>query len=418
LIELDTDITLEFFEAQFNEYANHPKLVCKLVFVLKSIQDYHLRAEYALNSMDAGTWTSIQGRYPRSTGRETDSSICTQELRPDGRQFNGESIGDAEYASDDDQLLQNNADFQVESALGAVITNWIHFYLHDYMSSATENGVTPGILNQLYGNQGSSSTVDRHVPGNLEQLYSPEFQAESKLVNSLSYWTSGDIVRRLDFEPFKSYKIMKVFILAHAMSLGSRGSRSRNGWRFVAAKSMAGLDPNRVIVCEAIILSIFQRRQNAIRVSGVDNSLARDSLNWLLPITEWDRSIISNDPPRRHRSTPPDSLRLRGPLTRRFIRYLTDIFDAGRYRGVFRFPSARSLYNIVSFNFKLFVNDAVSYVIHLQDRQSSYANSIKWFIAWIQAQVHQVFNDGDVERLIESQTWESTWWIDQPGSPV
>jgi hypothetical protein len=202
--------------------------------------------------------------------------------------------------------------------------------------------------------------VGRPVPRNLEQLYRPEFQAESKLVNSLSYWTSGDIIRRLDFEPFKSYKIMKVFILAHAMSLGSRGSRSRNGWRFVAAKSMAGLDFNRFIVCEAIILSLFQRRQNAIRVRDVLNSSARNGLNWLPPIDLWGPSIISNDLPPRHRSADPDSLTVRGPLTTRFIRHLTNIFDAGYYRGVCRFPSARSLYNIVSFDFKLFVNDAVA----------------------------------------------------------
>jgi hypothetical protein len=354
-------------------------MVCKLVFVLKSIQDYHLRVEHAFNSMDAATRYRIEAQYTILTEREIDESLCSPPAPSRGGQSGRASLQDAGHSSGHGQLLVGNDDVQVESQLSTVITNWVQFYVDDYVGQVNI-GPTLELWPQLYGH---------------------EFRFRSDLGGSLSSWLSGQFFRHPDFE---SYKMMKVFILQHAMSLGSRGTASRDGWRFAAANSMTLFNVDRFIVCEAIMLSLFLRRQNAIR--QLDNISATVALNNLNPDRLWPYSSSVNlvNQPRR------DLLR--------------EIYQPGTYPGPFRFPSSLSLDRIVSKNFKIFVDEIVSYVIHVQNRPlirtgMTCADWIKGWIGFIWAEVKtklvaSPLYNGNVGRLLESQTWESTWWREEP----
>jgi hypothetical protein len=350
---------------------------------MQCIQDYHPGFERDFNSIDGQTFSYITGLYASLTTRETNIFICRS--LPGGRQLNGRTLNQAEYYSDDEQL-QDNQRFPVESELGAVISNWIQFYVQDYHSNI-DNG--PAIQN-------------------LEQVYSPEYQFNPALRYHLDRWTSGAIFGFRDSSVFKSYRIMKVFIIQHAMSLGSRGRRSRDRWRLAAAQSMAELDLHRFFACEAIKLSLFQRRQKPIRMDE-DNDYARRVLNEVQTWSMWEHHITPN------RFTP------------RLADRLTNLRDPTWFPhpATFRFPSTLSLYNIVSVNFQIYVNDAVSYVNHLQNQQRSrfgaaYASLIKLLIRYIWGIVQNPLRffplyNGNVDRLIASDRM-GIYMVERPTS--
>jgi hypothetical protein len=312
LVLEDTGITLEFFGTQFRQYMvkGREAIVCKLMFVLQSIRDYHVPAEYAFETISTATMIGIQSRYTSMllgvnlwlTGSplyQANPSICNPQR--EGRQFSGDSVDDAGNYSDDETLLQVDEDFQAESQLGSAITNWVQYYVK---GSRPQAEISPS--QRLYARKS-------RPPGG----------------------------RR-----FKSYRIMKVFILEHTMSLGSRGKRSRDEWRLASAKSMTKLNPDRFVVCEAIILSLFLRRLNALKV--VDNEDERQDLNRIPQLDLWSSSVNSE---------------------RQLVHHLTTIFDPKMcgprvYLEPYQFLSTRSLYNRVSINFKIFVNDTLAYMAH------------------------------------------------------
>jgi hypothetical protein len=384
IILADMQITLQFFRTQmiiFTAQGNEA-MICKLFFVLQSILDYHASAEMEFATIDAEQWDFVQGSYSTFLASiHIDDAICKS--LPHGREFTDRhTLQDVHYAIDDEQLLQNNQAFQIEPALGTVITNWVEFYVKDYSSSPEDNPPTD-ILKQFYG---------------------PEYQSTPHKAH-IDFWTSGAIVAHEDGQRFKTFKMMKVFILQHAMSLASHGRGSRDGWRSAAANSMIGLNHERFIVCEAIMLSLFLRRQNAIENEDVDDHQARLALNQLKPSELWRYSAFSND-----EETP-------------IKKHLTQMFQPGNYPAQFRFPRTLSLYDKVSINFQIFVNDAVSYVNHFQNRTIAGAGVtffhwINWWIRTIWDQVKDPLDASQlykwrVDQLLNSERWdlESEWWI-------
>jgi hypothetical protein len=113
-----------------------------------------------------------------------------------------------------------------------------------------------------------------------QQIYSRDFGTEPEFCREITLWVNIYLQSQAE-ENFQPYKIMKVFILQHALSLGLRGREPRNEWREAAATSMTELILDRFYVCEAIIFSLFLRRQYAIL--DVDSARARNTLHFLPP---------------------------------------------------------------------------------------------------------------------------------------
>jgi hypothetical protein len=59
----DAVTTLEFFRRQLDTYGKIPVIRCQLVFVLQSIKDYHIPAEYIFKKIDKPTRDSLQNKY-------------------------------------------------------------------------------------------------------------------------------------------------------------------------------------------------------------------------------------------------------------------------------------------------------------------------------------------------------------------
>jgi hypothetical protein len=163
------------------------------------------------------------------------------------------------------------------------------------------------------------------------------------------------------------------------MSLGSRGKRSRDGWRLAAAKTMTELVFDRFIVCKGIILSLFLRRQNAI--ANLDNK-TRKALHKLRGSDLW--------PPSIHDVSDPD--------IKNVLNKILDwkICAAQTYGHPFRFLPTRSLYNKVSINFQVFLNNAVSYRDHLQNRGLN-GQLYAWWIHWFGIKVCETFKSFGVQ---------------------
>jgi hypothetical protein len=217
----DMRVTIEFFETQFNRYSKNPVIVCKLIFALQSIQDYHGPAEYAFRSIE----------------RET---------------------------------LKDQVYVEYDKVINSKVT------LLGDESICIGVRVCP-----------QSNTHSSNDDGN-----GPDHGAESELHDTIHNWLSSVYILSPAEGKFQHYKIMKVAILQHAVSLGIRGEDSRNRWRYFAAASMTKLPFDRFVVCEAIKLSLLLRRQNAIR--NVDTKRARDQLNGLWREMFWTHSISEN----------------------------------------------------------------------------------------------------------------------------
>jgi hypothetical protein len=183
-----------------------------------------------------------------------------------------------------------------------------------------------------------------------ERTYSRYFGAEVGFGDEIAHWVNIYLQSQAE-ENFQPYKIMKVFILQHALSLGLRGREPRNKWREAAATSMSELILDRFYVCEAIIFSLFLRRQYAI--SDVDSARARNTLHFL----------------------PPEIWGVANPEIRE---YLTDIHHPTRTQTQFWFPRSRPLYNSVFINFQIFVKEACAYVRYLSKTGADGHQRARW----------------------------------------
>lgn len=286
-IRADTEITLQFFETQFNKYATNHGIVCILVFVLQTLQNYQLYAEYTFDTINEDTRYEVEQQY---------ADMIRRKLNPD-----------------------------VESICNPV---------QDGLRVDPENG----------GLDDSPNISDN------QQIYSRDFGTEPEFCREITLWVNIYLQSQAE-ENFQPYKIMKVFILQHALSLGLRGREPRNEWREAAATSMTELILDRFYVCEAIIFSLFLRRQYAIL--DVDSARARNTLHFL----------------------PPEIWGVANPEIRE---YLTDIHHPTRTQTQFWFPRSRPLYNSVFINFQIFVKEACAYVRYLCNTGADGCQRARW----------------------------------------
>jgi hypothetical protein len=389
-------VTLVFFDTQINRNMalGSQATVCKIIFVLQSIRDYHVLAEHdAFGTIETATMNTLQHRYDsiiqsaisRLKGSHFyRSSICNPLCY--GHQFNGDNVDDPEYSSDDEQLV--GPVLIDESELGTAITIWVQFYLQDF---------------------GPGNEIGPEKP-NWQQLYGQSYPLKPDLWNVLSNWIHGHTSQPGGRGTFQFYKVMKVFILEHALSLGSRGKSPRDGWRLAAAKTMTELVIDRFIVCDAIILSLFLRRQYAI--VDLDNQKARRALNGLWPSHLWPTSILTSG-----------ATRMENFL---FKILKSGICDRRAQGDLFRFVSSRSLYNSVSINFQIYLNNALSYVSYLQNGGRTgqhYAELSQVMIGNIWRKVKDSLGalewyNRNVEALLESAKLKSPWWREEPRRAV
>jgi hypothetical protein len=98
-------------------YEQIPEIRCQLVFVLQSIKDYHIPAEYTFNKIDKTTQIFLQHEYTLVIDAyltETDPRICNS--LPVDSQSN---IDSSNGASDGGPLAE-------DAALGVEITRWLN----------------------------------------------------------------------------------------------------------------------------------------------------------------------------------------------------------------------------------------------------------------------------------------------------
>lgn len=278
--------------------------------------------------------------------------------------------------------------------------------------------VHPSVCNaQRVGPQSNtdSSNDDENAPND---------GAESDLNQTIQNWLSRFYTLPVVQEKFQRYYIMKVAILQHAVSLAIRGENLRSTWRSFAVESIAKLPFDRFLAFEAIILSLFLRRQNAI--VGVDNDLARVTLNGLWRGIVWTPSINAN----------PQKLRIK--------ELLDHIINPLNYLGQFWFPSTGALYNQVTTNIQIYCHEAVSYarlfsniatrLIGTDSTPSAggpipnlggpipIADSFQR-VVWIQEFVRQILGklESEVPRfnvLTPGIDLLRLWSIDEPGRPA
>jgi hypothetical protein len=136
-ISADTDITLQFFETQFNKYATNHGIVCILVFVLQTLQNYQLYAEYTFDTINEDTRYEVEQQYAdmiRSKLNPDVESICNPVQ--DGLRVDPENGGLDDSLNISDNQQTYSRDFGTEPEFCREITLWVNMYLQ---SQAEEN---------------------------------------------------------------------------------------------------------------------------------------------------------------------------------------------------------------------------------------------------------------------------------------
>jgi hypothetical protein len=207
-------------------YNATPKNLCKLIFVLQSIRDYHLPLESLFKTITDKTKDPIQRRY---------TTMINAAVRKIALPMGCEVIPKSEDSRNDvsDEDLADDGVLEDESALDYRIKKWL--------SPARRQ--PPG--SQQTDPSGSQQTD----PSGSQQPNAPD---------SPRYFESTNDLR------FQLYQNMKLFILLHALSLASRGESVRRQWRKAAAEMLTTLDIERFTLCHGVILSLFLRRQNQV----------------------------------------------------------------------------------------------------------------------------------------------------------
>jgi hypothetical protein len=328
-------------------------MLCKLVFLLQSIKDYHLPEEYAFYTINDELMNTIQHRYTLiiNTGVQLlrNQGICNvQPLYP-------QSEGDPSNDSSDDERINARVS-QHESALGDAIKSWLSGSQFQPPDDQHSNDEHPDDENP--------AEVDFHELLRPSDLPQPKSDKHSDQVDVRS---SDHPAAKLLLEPvlddanwlsdyfqaaeepgkdFQTYKNMKVIILLHALSLVSRGRDARIKWRKPTAEIMIKLHTDRFTICLGIIHSLFLRRLKAI--PNVDNETARKKLIKISGYLNLWKPGVDN------------------PRKRQMGYYLMHIIKPSNYPGTFWFPSTGRVYSQVLKNVEIYIRETIWYVIFLR----------------------------------------------------
>jgi hypothetical protein len=364
LIDADMDRTIAFFENEIDHYNDKPKILCKLIFVLQSIRDYHLPVESLFKTIKPATQTSLKRLYTimiddaeNKLGFSTD---CQAEPKFEDTLNDGsdEDLADESgFAGGIQKWLSprspNPPGSQQTNPSGSQQTNPPESprYFEPTDDERSQSYQPPGP--QLTDPSGSEQLEtnppgpQRTDPSGSQQLATnPPGSQQPNRPPSPRYF------ELTDDERFQSYQNMKVFILLHVLSLASRGESARSQWQMFAAKIMTELDNERFKLCEGIIYSLFLRRQN--EVTHVDNELAREAL-----LTISVRKVFQISTEKRVG----------------FVKFFRDMIRLDNYPVTFYFPSTGRVYTQLIKNFHTFVEEIISYIEYLKgllyDRQRS-----------------------------------------------